>query len=88
MWSSLPARGKLPRALSTGATAFPRGRFVNDRNEGRFLASAESGGKWFGLSKVVLTLCTSQGKDALLTGVPPAVVDVLHLTCPGLVVDT
>ena len=76
----------LQRALSTGATAFPRGRIVSDRNEGRFLASAESGGQWFGLSKVVLTLCTSQGKDALLVGVPPAVVNVLQLTCPGLVV--
>lgn len=75
----------LQRALSTGATAFPRGRIVSDRNEGRFLASAESHGQWFGLSKVVLTLCTSQGKDALLAGVPPAVVDVLQLTCPGLV---
>ena len=59
---------------------------MNDRNEGRFLASAESDGKWFGLSKVVLTLCTSQGKDARLTGVPPAVLRVLQLTCPGLVV--
>jgi hypothetical protein len=31
-------------------------------------------------------MCTSLGQDALLTGVPPAVVDVLQLTCPGLVV--
>jgi hypothetical protein len=76
----------LHRALATGATAFPRGRIVNDRNEGRFLASAESAGTWFGVSKVVLTLCTSQGRDALLTGVPPAVVDLLQVTCPGLVV--
>ncbi|MEP6916556.1 MAG: hypothetical protein ABJC89_12960 [Acidobacteriota bacterium] len=75
----------LQRALETGATAFPRGQIASDRNEGRFLASAESGGKWFGISKVVLTLCTSQGKDALLTGVPPPVVDALHLICPGLV---
>ena len=76
----------LQRALSTGATALPRGQIVTDRNEGRFLASAESNGKWFGISKVVLTLCTSQGKDALLTGVPPSVVDTLRLTCPRLVV--
>jgi hypothetical protein len=78
----------LQRALATGATAFPRGQIVNDRNEGRFLASVESGGKWFAISKVVLTLCTSQGTDALLTGVPPPVVDALHLTCPGLVVTS
>jgi hypothetical protein len=78
----------LQRALATGGTAFPRGQIVNDRNEGRFLASAQSGGKWFGISKVVLTVCTSQGTDALLTGVPPPVVDALHLTCPGLVVTS
>ena len=74
-----------PRALATGATAFPRGQIAIDRNEGRFLASAESGGKWFGISKVVLTLYTSQGRDALVTGVPPPVVETLRLTCPGLV---
>jgi hypothetical protein len=74
------------RALSTGATAFPKGQIVVDRNEGRFLASAESDGKWFGISKVALTLYTSQGKDALVTGVPAPVVEALRLTCPGLVV--
>lgn len=74
----------LQRALATGATAFPKGQIVSDRNEGRFLASAEADGKWFGISKVVLTMCTSQGKDARVTGIPPSVVDVLHLTCPGL----
>ena len=73
------------RALSTGATAFPRGQIAIDRNEGRFLASAELDGKWFGISKVVLTLYTGQGKDALITGVPPPVADTLRLTCPGLV---
>jgi hypothetical protein len=35
---------------------------------------------------VVLTDCTSAGKDVCLTGVPPGVVEVLRLTCPGLVV--
>jgi hypothetical protein len=76
----------LPRALSTGATAFPKGQIVIDRHEGRFLASAESDGKWFGLSKVVLTQYISQGTDALVTGVPQPVVDTLRLTCPDLVV--
>ena len=76
----------LQRALSSGATAFPRSQIVSDRNEARFLASAETGGKWFGVSKIVLTVCTSQGHDALITDVPPPVVDVLRLTCPELLV--
>ena len=76
----------LPRALETGATAFPRSHIVTDRHEGRFLASAESDGKWFAVSKVVLTMCTSQGKDAVILDVPPDVVDVLRLACPDLVV--
>jgi hypothetical protein len=59
---------------------------VGDRNEARFLASAETGGKWFGVSKIVLTVCTGQGHDALITDVPPPVVDVLRLTCPELLV--
>jgi hypothetical protein len=73
------------RAFSTGATAFPRSQMLTDRNEGRFLASAESDGKWFAVSKVVLTACMSQGKDALITGVPQPIVDILRLTCPGIV---
>jgi hypothetical protein len=74
------------RARETGATAFPFGRFAADRSEGRFFACALSDGQWFGVSKVPLTLCTSQGKDALLTDVPPAVLDVLRMTCPEHVV--
>jgi hypothetical protein len=76
----------VPRALETGATAFPRSQILLDRNEGRFLASAEADGKWFGMSKVILTVCTSQGKDALVTDVPEPVVEVLRLTCQGLLV--
>ena len=73
-------------ALPTGATAFPRSQIVSDRREGRFLASAEINGTWFAVAKVVLTTCTSQGKDAMITGVPDAVIDVLRLTCPELLV--
>ena len=72
-------------ALATGATAFPRAQFTGDRSEGRFLASAESGGYWFGVAKVVLTARLAQGQDAVLTGVPPAVSNILALTCPNLV---
>jgi hypothetical protein len=57
-----------------------------DRAEGRFLASADFEGAWFGISKVTLRVCTGQGKDALLTDVPPPVIDTLRLVCPDLVV--
>jgi hypothetical protein len=76
----------LQRALSIGATAFPRSQIASDRKEARFLASVESEGKWFGISKVVLTACTSQGKDALITGVPSRVIEVLRLTAADLLV--
>ncbi|HEU4936906.1 MAG TPA: hypothetical protein VFT39_10665 [Vicinamibacterales bacterium] len=74
----------LKRALATGATAFPRSQILSDRKEGRFLASVESEGKWFAVSKVLLTVCLCQGKDAVITDVPAAVIDVLRLTCREL----
>jgi hypothetical protein len=72
-------------ALASGATAFPRSQIASDRREGRFLASAELGGRWFGVSKVVLTACIGQGKDALITGAPAPLLDVLRLTCGEIV---
>ena len=74
------------RARVTGATALPADRLSADRAEGRLLACTLSEGAWFGISKVPLTLCPSQGKDALMTDVPSAVIDVLHLMCPELLV--
>ena len=74
------------RARLTGATALPADRLSADRAEGRLLACTLSEGAWFGISKVPLTLCTSQGKDALMTDVPSAVIDVLRLMCPELLV--
>jgi hypothetical protein len=75
----------LTRGLSGGATIHPKSHMLTDRNEGRFLASAESDRKWFGISKIILTVLTSQGRDALMTDVPSSVIEVLRLTCPGLV---
>lgn len=74
------------RARATGATALPANRIRADRAEGRFLACAESEGAWFGVSKVLLTVYTAVGKDALITDVPPAVVDILRVVCPQLLV--
>jgi hypothetical protein len=76
------------RARLSGATALPADRLVADRAEGRLLACVDAGGGWFGVSKVPLTLCTSKGKDALITDVPPGAIDVLRLTCPELLVVT
>jgi hypothetical protein len=70
------------RARTTGATPLPADRLIADRAEGRLLASAECDGHWFAVSKVPLTLYTSQGKDAVITDVPLVVVDVLRLVCP------
>src|SRR4029450_6273256 len=59
----------LKRALATGSTAFPRSQIFSRRKEGRLLASVESEGKWFAVSKVLLTTCLCQGKDALIVDV-------------------
>ncbi len=75
----------LPHALTTGATAFPKTQILLDRREGRYLASAEAEGRWFCVSKSVLTACTTRGRDAVITGVPAAVVDRLRLTCTEIV---
>ena len=75
----------LQRALASGATAFPKSQILLDRKEGRFLASAEAGGNWFGVSKVLLTACICQGKDAVITDVPEPVIEILRLACPDLV---
>jgi hypothetical protein len=74
------------RARDTGATALSRSRLAADRAEGRFLASADNGGEFFGVSKALLTIYTGQGKDAVITDVPPAVIERLRVTCPTLVV--
>jgi len=73
------------RALATGATAFPRSQMLNDRNEGRFLAAAEIDGKWYGVSKTVLTERIGRGTDALIADVPDALIDVLRVTCGELI---
>jgi hypothetical protein len=72
-------------ARSTGATWLASDRLFADRAEGRLLACENSGGAWFGVSKVPLTLYTSQGKDAMITDVPPDVIDVLRQVCLDLV---
>ena len=74
------------RALSNGTTAFPKSQILTDRNEGRLLASAEIEGKWFAISKTILMQVTGRGFDALIVDIPEPVIDVLRVTCPGLVV--
>jgi hypothetical protein len=73
-------------ARATGATVLSKNRLAADRAEGRFLASANVDGDWFGVGKAVLTMCTSRGHDALIRDVPPGVVEVLRLVCPEHVI--
>lgn len=73
--------------VSMGAASFcPKDQFLEDRNEGRFLASLESDGEWVAVSKVILTLLTALGRDAVVSNVPSAMVSVLRLSCPELIV--
>ena len=72
------------RAVEGVATPRSRQQMTTDWKEARFLASAERDGHRFGVSKVILTLITSRGQDAVIGGVPHTVVDVLHLTCPEI----
>ena len=74
------------RALEMGTTAFPKSQMLGDRHEGRFLASAEIDGKWFAVSKTILTEVIGQGLDALIVDVPEPVIDALRVTYPGLMV--
>jgi hypothetical protein len=74
------------RARMSGATVLSADRLAGDRAEGRLLAGVHSDGAWFGVSKVPLTVCLSQGKDALVADVPPAVIDELRMVCPELLV--
>jgi hypothetical protein len=69
-----------------GPTLLSRSRLAADRAEGRFLASANVDGDWFGVGKAALTMCTSRGQNALIRDVPREVVEVMRLVCPGLVV--
>ncbi|MCM3881013.1 MAG: hypothetical protein ND807_12965 [Vicinamibacterales bacterium] len=74
------------RARETGATVLSKSRLSTARFEGQFLGSQDAGGSWFGVSKAPVTIYTSLGKDAFVTDVPRAVIDVLRLVCPELLV--
>jgi hypothetical protein len=67
-----------------GASFHSEARLIADRNEGRYLASVRTNHGWFGISKVVLTLLTSQGRDVAIESAPDAAIDVLSLTCPAI----
>ncbi len=75
-------------AQAPGLSFCPATQIVEDRNEGRFLASAEVDGHWLAVSKVILTLLTGEGRDAALPRLPSRLEALLRLTCPGLVVLT
>jgi hypothetical protein len=72
-------------ARDRAGSSWPKQQILTDRNEGHYLVRTEADGTWIGTSKVVPAAFTSQGRNALLTDVPGAAIDVLRLTCPGLV---
>ncbi|MGH9574685.1 MAG: hypothetical protein ACRD40_14295 [Candidatus Acidiferrales bacterium] len=72
-------------AASGGWTQLSLNQIVTDRNEGRYLASAEYDGTWFAISKFILTLFICQGSDVLLFSIPTKLAEILLLTCPGLI---
>ena len=74
----------LARALAGAGIAQSHDEMITERTEGRFLASAETDGKWFGVSKLVLTMVLGQGRHARIAGAPPEIIEVLRLTCPAL----
>ncbi len=74
------------RIQREGWGTLPVKQILTDRNEGRYLASAECDGEWCAISKFILTLFICQGKDVLLSGVPSRLIESLLVTCPGLAV--
>jgi hypothetical protein len=72
------------RLGSAGPVLCRESQLMDDRHEGRFLASVWIGSGWFGISKAILTTFTSTGTDVVIDEVPDAI-DVLRLTCPAIV---
>jgi hypothetical protein len=66
--------------------SLPISQILLDRNEGRYLASAECSGEWFAISKFILTLFICQSTSVLLSDVPAKLVEILLVTCPHLIV--
>lgn len=69
------------------AQACDEARLLADRNEGEFIVSFRTRGGWVGLSKDILTAVLGAGRDARVTGLPRAEINVVALMCPGLVVN-
>ena len=77
---------KVSGAPSEGWAQLSLSQIATDRNEGRYLASVECDGAWFAISKFILTLFICRGIDVLLSSVPTKLIEILLLTCPGLIV--
>ena len=60
-------------------------QIVSDRTEGRCVLSYKTPGGWVAISKAILTEVLGAGRNANITGLPPAAAAALPLTCPGLV---
>ncbi|HLI85817.1 MAG TPA: hypothetical protein VKV17_18020 [Bryobacteraceae bacterium] len=62
-----------------------REQLLAERQEGHFLVSCETPGGWTALKKSLLTEVLAAGRDARITGLPPAAAQVLRLMCADLV---
>ena len=73
-----------PRLVAAGqATAKDEDDLLHCRNEGEFLVSYQTAGGWVAITKDLLTEVLGAGKNARLTGLPPAAAAVLRLMCPA-----
>jgi hypothetical protein len=57
----------------------------SDRREGKCVLSYTTPGGWVAISKAILTDVLGAGRDATITGLPPAAAEVLKLMCGDLV---
>ncbi len=68
------------------AEAYDQAQLLRDRQEAHFLVSYETSEGWVALKKDLLTEILGEGRDVRITGLPKEAVEVLRLTCNGLVV--
>jgi hypothetical protein len=67
------------------ADSYDERQLLHGRLEGEFVLSYRTSGGWVAITKDILTEVLGTGHDAKISGLPPAAVEVLRLTCLNLV---